>query len=107
MFKGWKIDLIEPVRRTLLGFDYMDQLLDIIVSPDRSTWYWKDEHEVQEAQARGIFTAKQVRTLYQRGQRALQIMLEKQPPFDRDWEHWKPDPAWRAPFDLPQDWERV
>ena len=64
-FKGWKFDLVEPVRRTPLGFDYMDQLLDIIVSADRLTWRWKDEEEVRGAQTSGIFTEEQVRELYQ------------------------------------------
>ena len=107
IFQGWKIDLIEPIRRTALGFDYMDQLLDIIVSADRSTWYRKDEDEVQEAQARGLFTSAQVRDLYQRGDRAVQMLLNNDSPFDQDWESWRPDPAWLETFDLPQGWERV
>jgi hypothetical protein len=107
IFQGWKIDLIEPIRRTHLGFDYMDQLLDIILSADRSTWYRKDEDEVQEAQVRGLFTTEQVCDLYQRGDRALEMLLKNEPPFDRDWETWSPDPAWLVTFDLPQGWERV
>ena len=107
VFQGWKIDLVEPVHRTPLGFDYMDQLLDIIVSADRSTWYRKDEDEVQEAQARGLFTAEQVSDLYRRGERALQMILKNEPPFDRGWETWRPDPAWLETSDLPQGWERV
>ena len=103
----WKIDLVEPVRRTALGFDYMDQLLDIIISPDRSTWRWKDEDEVREAQARGRFTAEQVNDLYQRGERALQALLAAEPPFDARWEDWSPNPQWRVPFDLPNGWEQV
>ena len=103
----WKIDLVEPVRRTWLGFDYMDQLLDIIVSADRSMWRWKDEDEVREAQARGLFSAEQVGDLYRRGERALQALRAKEPPFDGGWETWKPTPDLRAPFDLPDGWEQV
>ena len=107
VFGGWKIDLVEPVRRTLLGFDYMDQLLDIVVSADRSTWHWKDEDEVQEAQTRGIFTAEQVRNLYKRGEIAVQAILNNESPFDSHWENWSPDPALREPFEFPNGWERV
>jgi predicted RNA-binding protein associated with RNAse of E/G family len=106
-FGGWKIDLTEPVRRTSLGFDYMDQLLDIMVSADRSTWHWKDEDEVQEALAQGMFTAEQVQDLYQRGEHALQSLLANEPPFDRVWESWVSDPAWRVTFDFPQGWEQI
>ena len=45
IFHSWKINLEEPMRRTPLGFDYMDQLLDIVVNSDLSTWHWKDEDE--------------------------------------------------------------
>ena len=107
IFNGWKIDLGEPVRRTPLGFDYMDQLLDIIVSADRSAWRWKDEDEVRHALALGIFTAEQVHDLYQRGELAIQRMQSSKPPFNGDWEHWKPDPSWRVPFNLPEGWDRV
>jgi len=107
IFDHWKINLEEPMRRTQLGFDYMDQTLDIIVNADRSSWRWKDEDEVREAQARGIFTAKQVRELYQRGERIIQSMLNNEAPFDNNWENWKPDPTWRKPLGLPLGWEQV
>ncbi len=106
-FDHWKINLEEPMRRKALGFDHMDQLLDIIVSADRSIWSWKDEDEIQQAQAGGIFTAEQVRELYQRGERAVQLLQAKQPPFDKDWENWKPDLSWRAPLNLPEGWVQV
>lgn len=107
VFEGWKIDLVEPIHRTRLGFDYMDQLLDILVSADRSTWRWKDEDEVLEARARGVFTAQQAGDLYRRGEGALQALLAGEPPFDRDWVNWTPDPSWRIPVDLPEGWEIV
>lgn len=106
-FDHWKIDLVEPVRRTPLGFDYMDQLLDIIVSPDRSTWYWKDEDEVRIAEKRGIFTAQQVSDLYRRGERAIQAIQANEPPFDGDWEYWRPDPSCCIPYKLPDGWEKI
>jgi hypothetical protein len=37
------INLEEPLTRTALGFDYLDQWLDVIVKPDLSAWHWKDE----------------------------------------------------------------
>lgn len=107
LFHSWKINLEKPMHRTPLGFDYMDQLLDIIVSADLSTWRWKDEDEVRQAQALGIFTAEQVSELYQLGERALQEILANDPPFDGNWENWKPDPDWRVPLELPQGWEQV
>jgi hypothetical protein len=106
-FHSWKINLEQPMHRTSLGFDYMDQILDIVVSADRSTWHWRDEDEVRQAQEQGIFTAEQVRELYQLGERAVQSLLANEPPFDNDWEHWRPNPTWREPLDLPPGWEQV
>jgi len=106
-FHSWKINLEQPMRRTLTGFDYMDQLLDIVLSADRSTWHWKDEDEVHMAQSMGIFTKEQVNGLYKLGEHALQAILANAPPFDGDWENWEPDPSWRVPLDLPQGWEQV
>ena len=74
LFDHWKIDLVQPARRTALGFDYMDQLLDIIVSDDRLSSRWKDEDEVREAQARGIFTGEQAGELIDRGRRAIHAL---------------------------------
>jgi hypothetical protein len=98
---------VEPVRRTPLGFDYMDQTLDIIVRADRSTWRWKDETELRQAQPLGIFTAEQVNELYRRGERAVQAILKNEPPFDENWENWRPRPGLDEPFDFPTGWERV
>jgi hypothetical protein len=107
VFDHWKINLEEPMRRTQVGFDYMDQILDIVVSADRSAWQWKDEDEVREAQARGIFTAEQVNELYQRGERIIETLRNNQTPFDGGWEKWTPNPAWRTPLELPPGWERL
>jgi hypothetical protein len=107
VFDHWKINLEDPMRRTPRGFDYMDQVLDIIISADRSTWRWKDEDELEETQAREIFTAQQASEIRARGERALQTILANEPPFDGGWENWKPKPAWRTPLALPQGWNIV
>jgi len=106
-FHSWKINLEKPMRRTSHGFDYMDQILDIVVSADRSSWHWIDEDEVRQAQDLGLFTVEQVTELYKLGKRAVQSLMANEPPFDRDWENWKPKPAWRVPLDLPSGWEQV
>jgi hypothetical protein len=107
IFDHWKINLEEPMRRTPIGFDYMDQMLDIIIDADRSTWHWKDEDELEEAQTRGIFSAQQAHEIRARGERVLQSMQANQPPFDGGWEDWKPEPAWRTPLELPQGWDSI
>ncbi|MFN8400342.1 MAG: DUF402 domain-containing protein [Anaerolineales bacterium] len=107
IFHSWKLNLEKPMHRTSHGFDYMDQMLDIIVSADRRTWRWKDEDEVIEAQALGVLTAKQAKDLYKLGEQALQTLLSNKAPFNKNWENWKPDPEWRTPLELPSDWDQL
>ena len=50
-FKEWYVNLERPLRRSRLGFDYLDRELDLLARPDRS-WEWLDEDEFAEAQSR-------------------------------------------------------
>jgi len=93
----WYINLEEPFRRTSIGFDYMDQTLDIVVEPDMASWRWKDEDEFEEAQAKGIYSREQAVEIREEGERALERLLARKPPFDERWEDWRPDAAWRRP----------
>ena len=103
-FVCWYINLEEPFRRTRFVFDYLDQLLDIIVSPDRTTWQWKDEDEFQEAQDRGLFSPEQARAIRAEGERVVQLLQANKPPFNSGWEQWRPDSAWSLPT-LPEGWD--
>jgi hypothetical protein len=40
------------------------------------------------------------------GERAVRRILDREPPFDRDWTTWRPDPSWPVPI-LPEGWDRV
>ena len=56
--KCWYINLQEPIRRTSIGFDTMDNMLDVVISPDMSKWHWKDDDEFAEAQKLGFTQLK-------------------------------------------------
>lgn len=105
-FRGWYINLQEPLRRTPIGFDTMDQLLDIVAPPDRSTWSWKDEDELEEARARDLFSDAECRAIRAEGERAAARMVAGAPPFRDGWEDWRPDPTWTVPT-LPVGWDTV
>jgi len=102
----WYVNLQEPLRRTKVGFDYMDHDLDVLVALDGSSWSWKDEDELAEAIRRGVIPAEEEPRLRAEGERAVRRILEREPPFDRDWTAWRPDPSWQVP-ELPEGWERV
>ncbi len=102
-FQGWYINLQEPLRRTSLGFDFLDHELDLVVAPDR-TWRWKDAEHLAQAEAIGLFTPAQSATIRAEGQRVIAQLESAQPPFDHTWLNWRPPAAWAVPT-LPSGWE--
>lgn len=104
--QSYYVNLQTPLRRTPAGFDTVEYLLDVTIPPDRSSWTWKDEDELAEAVSRGLFTYEDVSWLRFWGEKAVEHVLLREPPFDEDWEGWRPDPGWESPA-LPAGWDRV
>jgi uncharacterized protein len=102
--RTWYVNLQEPLRRTEIGFDYMDEELDALVALDGSSWSWKDEDELAEAVRRGNITTARAAELPPEGEAVVRRIVERSPPFDRDWLLWRPDPSWNVP-ELPTGWE--
>ena len=96
-FLTWYVNLEEPLSRTAIGFDYMEQVLDIEISQDLSEWHWKDEDEFQQAQNLGLIPVERARELRAEGERVIDQVKARQPPFIGDWESWCPDPSWPIP----------
>lgn len=101
----WYVNVEEPLRRTLVGFDTLDLQLDAVVEDDGS-WRWKDEDEFAEAIARGVVAAGDEPRLRGEAERMVRRILEREPPFDREWSDWRPDPSWSLP-ELPDGWDRL
>lgn len=104
-FGGWYVNLQEPIRPTRLGFDYMDQMLDVVIDADLS-WRWKDEEELEEAVVLGLVTRGQATDIRAEAERVIGRLEARQPPFIDGWERWQPDPAWPIPT-LPVGWDEV
>lgn len=101
----WYVNLEDPLRRGEIGFDTFDHKLDVILEFD-GTWRWKDEDEFAEAIRLGLLDAAREPELRADAQAAVRRISGREPPFDRDWTTWRPDPSWRVP-ELPEGWERV
>jgi len=99
-FKGWYVNIQEPLRRSSLGFDTDDLALDIWVEPDGS-WRWKDEDELDALVEAGRFTPEEAGEIRAEGERVVAAR-----PWPTGWEDWRPDPAWRIP-QLPHGWDAV
>jgi hypothetical protein len=101
----WYINLEDPLRRSEIGFDTLDHKLDVILELD-GAWRWKDEDELAETIRRGLLDAAEEPMLRAAAERAVERIVGREPPFDRDWTTWRPDPAWPVPG-LPEGWEHV
>lgn len=99
---GFYVNLQAPLRPTAIGFDTVEHVLDATIAADRSSWAWKDEDELAEAVDRGLFTSDDERSFRRWGERAVAHVVERRPPFDRDWDEWRPEPTWTTPV-LPDD----
>jgi uncharacterized protein len=100
----WYVNLEEPIERTSMGFDTVDHALDALIELDRSSWRWKDEDELAHAVRAGLFSEAEAANFYAWGERAVRRVLAGDPPFDRSWEDWQPDPGWAVP-ELPDGWD--
>jgi hypothetical protein len=99
-FAGWYVNLQEPLRRSPLGYETDDLVLDIRIQPDGS-WAWKDEDELEEAVRLGRFTKDEAQAIRAEGERVLE-----ERPWPTGWEDWRPDPGWSLPR-LPKGWDVV
>jgi uncharacterized protein DUF402 len=98
--QGWYVNLEQPQRRSAVGFDFEDRLLDVFVEPD-GRWRWLDEHELAEAVERGLVDQGEAAEMRAEGERVLAEW-----PFPTGWEDWQPDPSWTLPS-LPDGWDLV
>jgi hypothetical protein len=96
-FRGWYVNLEEPLARTPDGWEFEDHLLDVWIDADRS-WRWLDEDELEGALARGIFSAEEGASIRVAGEQALERVLRGD--FDA-WVDWRPDTAWPPPPEPP------
>lgn len=106
LFLCWYVNLQSPLQRTLVGFDGIDYMLDIVISPDRSSWHWKDEDEFNEAVSIGVYPTELAQAIRAEGEAVIRQMQAGLPPFCDSWESWSPPKDWPIP-DFPAGWERL
>jgi hypothetical protein len=85
-------------RRTPIGIDTFDLLLDLVVDVGRAHWTWKDEDEYTQARKLALIADDEHRRIEAARQRALAMIETRREPFTTDWSTWQvphdwPDPA--------------
>ena len=102
----WYVNLQEPIRRTSIGFDTMDNMLDVVISADMIEWRWKDDDEFDAAQKIGFYSAEKAREIWSEGERAVQLITKERRDLYKKWETWQANPKWEMPI-LSSDWQKV
>jgi uncharacterized protein len=102
-FTGYYVNMEEPFRRTAIGFDTNDHMLDVVVAPDL-TWTWKDVEVMADRVRQGVYSPEFAAEVRAEGERVVQVLAANGSPFCDGWERWTPDPAWEIPL-FPSDWD--
>jgi predicted RNA-binding protein associated with RNAse of E/G family len=102
----WYVHLQEALRRSSMGFDTMDQMLDIVIRLDRTEWHWKDEDEFAEAEAIGVYSPEKAKAIRAEGERVIRRLRTNAAPFCDGWEEWRPPGGWTIPK-FPDGWEKL
>lgn len=78
---GYYINLQMPYRRTDLGIEAMDLMLDVVVQPDLH-WQWKDDDEFDEIVQLGLYDRQLAAHVRAEAARAIGLIQDRAAPFD-------------------------
>lgn len=95
-FGTWYVNFEQPYRRTSIGVDTCDHMIDLVFSPD-GTHRWKDEDEYAQGRRLGIVTDAQHAEIERAKDQAFAMFDQRTGPFDERWLSWRRDPAWPLP----------
>lgn len=100
-FLGWYINLEQPWRRTSVGFDSCDDVLDVVVSDDLAQCSLKDEDELDFAVEVGLLRPEEADRVRGAGTAVIAAVGARAWPFTEEaWERMRP-PADSVPIGLP------
>lgn len=103
--RDWYINLEAAWRRTSLGFDSEDHVLDVTLDDDLTEWQWKDEDEFAWKIETGQYGPDLAAAVRNEGERAGAAALAREWPFPEDWSAWAPNLNWPVP-ELPAGWNQ-
>jgi hypothetical protein len=102
----WYVNLQTPYHRTRIGFDYLDQELDIVINQELTEWRWKDEEQFLDAQRRGRIPMQQAAHVRRVGETIVEQLQARCLTLPEAWRHWRPPEQWDVP-PIPHDWHVI
>ena len=102
-FRGWYANLEQPWMRTPIGFDGHDDVLDIRVADDLSSWSWKDEDDLEWSVEVGKISAAYANDVRRTGEEVAALIQVGAWPFEEAaWSCVRPL-DWGCPA-MPEGW---
>jgi Protein of unknown function (DUF402) len=95
-FAFWYVNFEQPYRRTPIGFDTCDHMIDLVFNSD-GTHRWKDEDEYAQGRQLGLISDTQHAGIERAKDQAFAMFEQRTGPFDERWLSWRRDPAWPLP----------
>lgn len=95
----WYVNFQRPMRRTAIGFDTFDLLLDMVVAPDLSGWAWKDEDEYAHGRRLGVISDADHQAVEKARDQAVAMIESRKGPFQHNagWRTWRSESSWDPP----------
>jgi hypothetical protein len=98
---GWYINIELPWRRTAIGFDSRDLVLDLRRRDER--WIWEDEDELEWAVEHGTISEKEENFARSSAKLALEAAESNSGAFGIQWASYLPEHDWPLPA-ICSDW---
>jgi hypothetical protein len=99
----WYVDIVDRVQRRAASFDYRDLLLDVVTEDGLQV---VDQEDLAEALRLRSLTEDEARQIERDAEEVVALVERGSPPFDGEWEQWRPPAAWGVP-QLPEGWDVV
>ena len=101
---GWYLNIQEPLRRTAIGIDTLDHVLDVVVARDGS-WRFKDLDELDECVVLGRYTTEEAAAIRAEGESLGRMVDAGDAWWSTSWMDWRPPAGFTTPPRLPSGWD--
>ena len=86
--RKWYVNFEQPYRRTPIGIDTCDHIIDLVFNPD-GTHRWKDEDEYAQGRQLGLVTHAQHAEIERAKEQAFAMFEQRTGPFEERWLSWR------------------
>jgi hypothetical protein len=104
-YRGWYVNLEQDWRRTPIGFDSRDDILDVVVADDLSGVSPKDDDELFAAVKAGQLSLGEAEEICTTAEQVMEALSERAWPFTEDYWAGLVPTGLDAPVEVPEDWD--